>query len=91
MLDSQGSRPDFRCGQGVKHENLLGQDLNRGRGLKYRRLCSVPPLELTPLEFHLGKIHPLQMHLTTLIHPSTAYLSIDVCIPKVSQEWIDWV
>ncbi len=44
MLDSQGSRPDFRCGQGVKHENLLGQDLDRGRGWKYRRLCSVPPL-----------------------------------------------
>ena len=44
MLNSQGSRPDFRCGQGVKHENLLGQDLDRGRGWKYRRLCSVPPL-----------------------------------------------
>ena len=43
MLDSRGSRPDFRCGQGVKHENLLGQDLDRGRGWKYRRLCSVPP------------------------------------------------
>ena len=24
MLDSQGSRPDFWCSQGVKHENLLG-------------------------------------------------------------------
>ena len=46
MLDGQGSRPDFRCGQGVKHENLLGQDLDRGRGWKYRRLCSVPPLDL---------------------------------------------
>ena len=46
MLDSQGSRPDFRCGQGVKHQNLLGQDLDRGRGWKYRRLCSVPPLFL---------------------------------------------
>ena len=44
MLDSQGSRPDFRCSQGVKHENLLGQDLDRGRRWKYRRLCSVPPL-----------------------------------------------
>ena len=44
MLDGQGSRPDFRCGQGIKHENLLGQDLDRGRGWKYRRLCSVPPL-----------------------------------------------
>ena len=41
MLDSQGSRPDFRCGQGVKHENLLGRDLDPGRGW---RLCSVPPL-----------------------------------------------
>ena len=44
MLDSQGSRPDFQCGQGVKHGNLLGQDLDPGRGWKYRRLCSVPPL-----------------------------------------------
>ena len=35
MLDSQGSRPDFRCSQGVKHENLY----------RYRRLCSVPPLQ----------------------------------------------
>ena len=43
MLDSQGSRPDFWCGQGVKHENLLGQDLDPGRGRKYRCLCSVPP------------------------------------------------
>ena len=46
MLDSQGSRPDFRCGQRVKHENLLGQDLDRGRGWEYSRLCSVPPLKL---------------------------------------------
>ena len=44
MLDRKGSRPDFRCGQGVKHENLLGQDLDHGRGWKYRSLCSVPPL-----------------------------------------------
>ena len=43
MLDSQGSRPDFWCGQGVKHQNLLGQDLDCGRGWKYRRLCNVPP------------------------------------------------
>ena len=43
MLDSQGSRPDFQCGQGVKHENLVGQDLDRGRGWKFGRLCSVPP------------------------------------------------
>ncbi len=41
MLDSQGSMPDFRCGQRVKHENLLGQDLDRGRGWEYTRLCSV--------------------------------------------------
>ena len=46
MLDSQGSRPNFWCCQGVKHENLLGQDLDRGRGWKYRRLCSVPPLKV---------------------------------------------
>ena len=44
MLDSQGSRSDFRCGQGVKHENLMGQDLDPGRGWKYRHLCSVAPL-----------------------------------------------
>ena len=44
MLDSQGSRLDFRCGQGVKHGNLLSQDLDPGRGWKYRRLCSVTPL-----------------------------------------------
>ena len=54
MLDSQGSRPDFRCGQGVKHENLLGQDLDRGRGWKYRRLCSVPPLWCTQSTTELG-------------------------------------
>ena len=28
MLNSQGSRPDFWCGQGVKHENLLDQNLD---------------------------------------------------------------
>ena len=27
MLDSQGSRPDCWCGQGVKHEILMGQIL----------------------------------------------------------------
>ena len=48
MLDSQGSRPDFRCGQGVKHENLLGQGLDPGRGWKYRRLCSVSHLGTDP-------------------------------------------
>ena len=31
-LDSQGSRPDFQCSQGVKHKNLMGQDLDRSRG-----------------------------------------------------------
>ena len=36
-------RPDLRCGQGVKYENLMGQDLDPGRGWKYRRLCSVSP------------------------------------------------
>ena len=51
MLDSQGSRADFRCGQGVKHENLLGQDLDRGRGWEYRRLCSVPPLTQASLHY----------------------------------------
>ena len=44
MLDSQGSKPNIWCSQGVKHENLLGQDLDRGRGWKYRHLCSVPLL-----------------------------------------------
>ena len=37
MLNSQGSRPDFRCGQGVKDEILMGQDLDPGCGWKYRR------------------------------------------------------
>ena len=32
MPNSQGSRPNFQCGQGVKHENLMGQDLDPGRG-----------------------------------------------------------
>ena len=50
MLDNQGSRPDFRCSQGVKQENLMGQDLDPGRGWKYRRLCSVPPC--TPQTIH---------------------------------------
>ena len=27
-----------------KGEILVGQDLDRGRGWEYRRLCSVPPL-----------------------------------------------
>ena len=44
MLDSQGSRLDFWNGQGVKLKNLMGQDLDPGRGWKYRCLCSVTPL-----------------------------------------------
>ena len=43
MLDSQGSMPDFWCGQGVKHKNLTGQNLDPGRGWKHRHLYSVPP------------------------------------------------
>ena len=42
MLDSQGSTPDFQCGQGVKH--VMGQDLDCSHGGKYRRLCSAPLL-----------------------------------------------
>ena len=55
MLDSQRSR-DFRCGQGVKHENLMGNDLDRGRGWKYRRLCSVTPL------MHMSCTSRMQLH-----------------------------
>ena len=47
ILNSRGSRPDIRCGQGVKHEILMGQDLDPGRGWKYRCLWSVPPLAST--------------------------------------------
>ena len=43
-LNSQGSRPNFWCRQGVKHENLMGQDLDPSRGWEYRSLCSVTPL-----------------------------------------------
>ena len=43
MFGSQGSRPDFWCGQGVKHENLLGQDLDRGRGCTGAYVVSPPP------------------------------------------------
>ena len=57
MLDSQGSKPDFRCGQEVKHENLLGQDLDRGRGWKYRRLCSVPPLIYMHMGCYFNALH----------------------------------
>ena len=32
MPNRQGSRPNFQCGQGVKHENLMGQDLDPDRG-----------------------------------------------------------
>ena len=34
------SRADLQCGQGVKHEKLIGQDLNPGH--LCRHLCSVP-------------------------------------------------
>ena len=32
MPNSQGSKPNFQCNQGVKHENLMGQDLDPGHG-----------------------------------------------------------
>ena len=48
MLDSQGSRPDFRCGQRVKHENLLGQDLDRGRGWNTVAYAVSPPCPPIP-------------------------------------------
>ena len=41
MLNSQGSRLNFWCSQGVKHKNLMGQDLDLDRGWEYRPLCSV--------------------------------------------------
>ena len=49
MLDNQGSKLDFWSGQGVKLKNSMGQDLDPGRGWKYRCLCSVTPLTGTPL------------------------------------------
>ena len=49
MLNSQGSRSDFQCGQGVKHEILMDQDFDPGRGWKYRHLCSVPRLVSTSM------------------------------------------
>ena len=52
MLDSQGSRPDFPRGQGVKHENLVDQYLDRGRRWKYRHICSVPPLVIITTSNH---------------------------------------
>ena len=54
MLNSQGSRSDFWCGQGVKHENLLGQDFDPGRGWKYRCLCSVYRLSNNCINEPLG-------------------------------------
>ena len=44
LTHSQGSRPNFQCGQGVNHENLTGQGLDPGCGWEYRPLCSVTPL-----------------------------------------------
>ena len=43
-LNSQGSRLNFWCSQGVKHEKLMGQDLDPGGGWECRPLCSVNPL-----------------------------------------------
>ena len=40
------------CGQGVKHEKLVGQDFDPGRGWEYSRLCSVTPL----YEYHHGPV-----------------------------------
>ena len=37
-------KADFQCGQGVKHENLMGQDLNRSHGWKYIGDYVVSPL-----------------------------------------------
>ena len=47
VLVGQGSRADISCGQGVKHEKLLGQDFDPGCGWEYSRLCSVTPLIYT--------------------------------------------
>ena len=33
---NEGPGPDFWYGQGVKHDNLMGQDLDRGHRWKYR-------------------------------------------------------
>ena len=46
-LNSQGSRPNLQCGQGVKHENLMGEDLDPGHGWEYRPLCSVTTLNVS--------------------------------------------
>ena len=48
LVVGQGSRPDFRCSQGVKHENLVGQDLDPGRKRDYRHLCNCPPSCIMP-------------------------------------------
>ena len=73
MIDSQGSRPDIQCGQGVKHEKLMGQDLDPGRGWKYRCLCSVPPF---PLSIQNG------LETGLLWHQASAYPSTVVFIDK---------
>ena len=44
VVSTGWSRAGFSCGQGVKHEKLLGQDFDPGRGWEYSRLCSVTPL-----------------------------------------------
>ena len=44
MLESQGSRPDFWCDQGVKHKNL---DVDHGRrGSTGDYIVPIPPLKL---------------------------------------------
>ena len=43
VVSTGWSRADFSCGQGVKHEKLVGQDFDPGRGWEYSRLCSVTP------------------------------------------------
>ena len=46
VVIAQGSRPDFWCGQGVKHEILMGQDLDPGGSTGIYVDCTVPsPLD----------------------------------------------
>ena len=79
MLDSQGLRPDFWCslGLGVKHENLMGQDLDRGGRCKYRQLCRVT----APVErFHCTCIVYFILPIT--INDSVATLLAINCVAK---------
>ena len=68
MLDSQGSRPNFRCGQEVKHENLMSQDLDPSHGWKYRRLCSVTPLTLLAIIISSLRGLDTRIHITRDIY-----------------------